>query len=155
MRTPLKPRRRSRHAQAGFSLLESLCALLLFSVGVLGVVGLQSTATRQATAAEFRSTAAMLANDLIARMWLSDRTAATLQASYDSDKAGTGYTSWLAAVRTSGLPGVSDLPPSVHFQTVSGGGTTATASSLATITISWKAPGDTSAHQYTALAQLK
>lgn len=147
--------RPSPDRQAGFTLLESLCALLIFAVGVLGLAGLHATAVRQASAAEFRSIAAMLANDLVSRMWLSDRTAAALQASYGSGGAGPGYVSWRAQVQRSGLPGAATLPPTVVFQTVAGGGTSAVSSSLATITIYWQAPGDTAAHQYVALTQVK
>jgi type IV pilus assembly protein PilV len=141
--------------QRGFTIIEVLVALLIFAIGMLGIAGLYSNAVRQATGAELRTTAAMLATDLIGRMWMSDRTYSTLQASYGSTVAGTGYTSWQATVTSSGLPGVASLPPTVTFTTVSGGGSSAISSSLATITIYWKGPGDSSAHQYVALAQMK
>jgi type IV pilus assembly protein PilW len=75
---------RRHRAQQGFMLIEVLCALLIFSAGILAMVGLQATSVQQASAARFRVVAAMLANDLISRMWASDRTAATLQASFAS-----------------------------------------------------------------------
>lgn len=145
----------SHAAQRGFSMIEGLIGLLIFAIGLLGVAGLYSTSVQQVTSAEFRTTAAMLANDLIGRMWMSDRTYSTLQASYSSADAGTGYTSWKAAVLSSSLPSVTTYPPTVVFTTVAGGGSSAVNSSLATITIYWKAPGDDSVRQYVALTQMK
>jgi type IV pilus assembly protein PilV len=150
---------RRHRAQQGFMLIEVLCALLIFSAGILAMVGLQATSVQQASAARFRVVAAMLANDLISRMWASDRTAATLQASFASTSStsstNTGYASWYAAVQSSVLPLVASQPPTVTFTTVAGGGSSAVSSSLATITIYWQAPGDTSAHKYVAMAQVK
>lgn len=60
--TPRKP-------QGGMSLLESMLAILIFSVGILALVALQSTSVRATTDAKFRGDAGFLANQLIARMW--------------------------------------------------------------------------------------
>ena len=68
--------------QAGVMLIEALIAILIFSVGVLGIIGLQGSATKASTDARYRSEAALLANELIGRMWTSDRTQATLQAAF-------------------------------------------------------------------------
>jgi type IV pilus assembly protein PilV len=143
--------------QQGVMMMEALVAILIFAIGILGLVASQRSAVQGASEAQYRAIAAAQANDLISRMWLSDRTATTLQASFGSSAAGTGYTSWLTAVKSSGLPNVASYPPSVTFSTVTGGGSSAVSSSLATIKVYWKAPGDTSsqAHYYTALAQLK
>ena len=143
-------------------LIEVLCSLLIFAIGILAMVGLQAVSVQQSTAARYRAIAAIQANDLIGRMWVSDRTAATLQASFaSSSSSNTGYASWYAAVQACGLPKVSAQPPTVTFTTVAGGGSSATSSSLATITIYWTAPGETipsgakSAHKYVAMAQIK
>jgi type IV pilus assembly protein PilV len=145
----------SSNPARGFVMLEALVALLIFAIGILGLVGAQSASVKDASSARYRAVAAAMAGDLISRMWLSDRTAATLQASFDSASAGSGYSSWLARVQASGLPGVDEHPPEVSFSTVAGGGSSAVSSSLATVKVYWKAPGDSQAHTYTALAQLK
>lgn len=55
--------------QQGMSLLEGMLAILIFSVGILALVALQSTSVRATTDAKFRGDAGFLANQLIARMW--------------------------------------------------------------------------------------
>lgn len=134
-------------------LLEVLIAILIFAIGLLGIIGLQAASIKEAAGAEYRSIAALQANDVIGRMWASDRTAATLQANFASS-SGPVYLNWLTAVNASGLPGVTTTPPTITFTTVAGGGATPVSSSLATVTIFWQAPGDTVAHSYVALAQL-
>jgi len=57
-----------RH-QRGVALLEILVALLIFMVGVLGLVGLETAMTRAQTETKLRADAAALANELIGRMW--------------------------------------------------------------------------------------
>jgi type IV pilus assembly protein PilV len=57
--------RRSRHTQSGFSLLELLIALLVFSVGLLAVAGLQTVSKQANFEAIQRSTAAQVANGLL------------------------------------------------------------------------------------------
>ncbi|WP_295524981.1 type IV pilus modification protein PilV [uncultured Pseudacidovorax sp.] len=157
MLTPVHIRARRARPQQGATIIEVLVALAIFAIGMLGIAGLYATAVRQASGAEYRTTAAMLANDLIGRMWMSNRDATALQANYGSGSSGAGYASWREAVSKSSLPGASTsaLAPTVTFSTVSGGGTPPVSTSLATITIFWKAPGDATAHQYVALAQMK
>lgn len=69
MRRPLttQPRR-----SAGFTMIEVLVALLVFSVGVLGLVGIQATATRMAGDARDKAVATFLADQILARMMISD-----------------------------------------------------------------------------------
>lgn len=60
---------RPRRAARGVALVEVLIALLIFMVGVLGIVGLQARAVQFSVQAEDRSRAALLANELVASMW--------------------------------------------------------------------------------------
>lgn len=56
-------------AMRGFLLLEVLVALLIFAVGVLGVVGLQAAMTKAQSGAKYRGDAAYLAQELVGNMW--------------------------------------------------------------------------------------
>ena len=60
----VQKRRRSR----GFSLVEALVALLVLSIGLLGIAGLQLTGMRNNQAAYLRSQAVVLADDILERM---------------------------------------------------------------------------------------
>ncbi|MCY4745622.1 type IV pilus modification protein PilV [Pelomonas sp. UHG3] len=144
-------RSRPRHAQSGVMLLEVLIALLIFALGVLGLVGLQANAIKQSGQAKYRADATLLANELIGQMWLSGRTFAILQAGFSS--AGTGgaqYNAWKARVAAA-LPGADSQPPTVALQAiprlptlVAGVETPSTLppGTRVTITMRWKAPGE-------------
>lgn len=142
----------SRREQAGMLLLEALLSILIFSVGVLAIIGLQTTSVKQSSDSKYRSDASLLANELIGQMWASDRTAATLQTNFQT--GGTAYNTWLAEVTNSatGLPGAADNPPTVDFVI-----SPLTGSSQATVTVNWRAPYEatTIVHKYTVIAQIK
>lgn len=55
-------------AERGFTLVEALVALLVLSIGLLGVAGLQLTALRNNNSASYRSQATYLAYDIADRM---------------------------------------------------------------------------------------
>jgi type IV pilus assembly protein PilV len=55
--------------ERGVMLIEALIAILIFSIGILAVVGMQSVAIRNVTEAKQRSDAAFLANELTTLMW--------------------------------------------------------------------------------------
>ena len=65
-----------RPAQRGFALLEALVAVLLFSLGLLGLIGLQTRAITTSIDANDRNRAAMLANEIASTMWLKRSTTA-------------------------------------------------------------------------------
>jgi type IV pilus assembly protein PilV len=153
--------------QSGVMLIEALIALLIFSIGILGIVGLQASAAKASGDAKYRSDASLLANELIGRMWASDRTQATLQTAFASPN-GVAYQNWAYAGVLSGSPGTTTAPavgtvlnalpgaaanlPTVVI--VSSGTETLVASNIVTITVSWKAPNDTAVHNYVAVARI-
>jgi len=54
----------------GVALIESLLAILIVSLGVLGLVGLQASMTRAHSAGKFRTDASSLASEAIGLMWV-------------------------------------------------------------------------------------
>ena len=148
-------------------LLEALIAILIFSNGILGLIGLQGAAAKASVDAKFRSEAALLANELIGQMWASDRTQATLQANFASANGASFQAwAWKGATATPGtqtaagaapgtvlavLPGADANPPTVVIAPSVG---TTLATSQVTITINWTVPGEGTAHQYKAVAQV-
>lgn len=153
----------TKHQQDGSVILEALIAILVFSVGILALVGMQAATISASSAAKYRSDAALLANELIGRMWVSDRTQATLQAAFSSP-AGAVYQDWAWVGGAAGtiaapaegtvlkiLPGAQANPPTVSIAAVA---TTNPPSSLVTITVFWQAPTDATRHQYITTAQI-
>jgi len=61
--------------QTGFSLLEGLIAILVFSIGALGVIEMQARAVQLSTDAQDRANATFLINKLITQVALQDVTA--------------------------------------------------------------------------------
>ncbi len=57
--------------QAGSVILEAMIAILIFSIGILGLVGMQATAVSNVSDAKYRADAAFFANQIIGQMWAS------------------------------------------------------------------------------------
>ncbi len=108
-----------RRSQAGFSLIEVLTAILIFSIGILGLVGLQTQAVQFSSSAEDSNRAALLANEIISVMWINQ------SASVPS----ADYAAWQDRVED---PTVNGLPNGVGDVQVAG--------NVATVTITWRAP---------------
>lgn len=133
-------------------LLEVLIAMLIFALGVLGLVGLQANAVKQSGQAKYRTDATLLANELIGTMWVANRSFAALSASYASANNGAAYQAWQARVAAA-MPGAAAHPPLVTVTQIAplpalvasvpaGPAVGLTASSTVTITLFWKAPAD-------------
>ena len=85
-------------AQRGVALVESLMALLIFSVGLLGLFGLEARVMNFSSESEDRNRAAMFASEVASQMWLNGTVA----------PATADYTALLATVTDQtkgGLPG--------------------------------------------------
>lgn len=148
MKTMPAPRR-----QHGVLLLEVLIALLIFSLGVLGLVGLQASAAKQSGQTKYRADATLLANDLVGQMRLTSRDFATLKSRFDSENnEDVTYLAWKARVEGQ-LPGAGTYAPIVRVTEVkplnaivNGASAPApavlTSSAQVSITIRWKAPGE-------------
>lgn len=56
--------------QTGSVLIEGLIAILIFSLGILALVGLQASSMKATTAAKGRVDASLIANQRIAELWV-------------------------------------------------------------------------------------
>lgn len=126
-------RLRRRNRVRGGALIEVLVAMLIFLIGVLGLVGLQSAMTRAQSESKMRADAAFLAGEIVSRMW-SDLTNV---ASYHAGGCATQArcSEWQGKVATV-------LPRGTGAVAVD------TATGDVAITVGWTMPNGQS-HQYT------
>jgi type IV pilus assembly protein PilV len=66
-----------KSAQQGVILIEVMVAILIFSVGVLALVGLQATMIKNTAASKYRSEAGYIAQSRIGQIWADPDNAAT------------------------------------------------------------------------------
>jgi type IV pilus assembly protein PilV len=135
-----------RCAQQGAFLLEALIGILIFSLGILGIVGLQAQAIRFTNDAEYRAEAVYLANSLISQMWADKRD--TLKANYDSTVGGPRYAQFKTDVQTR-MSGAILTDPIVKVDTADLPAAVTKNSSVVQVQIAWQMPGDTTPHNYT------
>lgn len=74
-----RPRPLACSTHAGFTLFEVLIALLVLSLGLLGMAGMQTMSLRNNHSAFLRSQASVLANDILDRMRVNRDLANTYQ----------------------------------------------------------------------------
>lgn len=55
--------------QRGSMMLEALISILIFSIGILAIIGLQAASIKMSSDAKYRSDASFLASQLVAQMW--------------------------------------------------------------------------------------
>jgi type IV pilus assembly protein PilV len=138
-----------RTTQAGAYLLEALIGILIFSFGILGIVGLQAQAIRFTNDSEFRAEAVYLANSLISQMWTDDRT--MLKAKYDSTVGGPNYVAFKDLVSTR-FKGADVLDPVVKVDTADLPPAPSKSSSVVQVQIFWRLPSEPASlppHNYT------
>lgn len=58
-----------KSAQQGVVLLEAMIAILIFSVGVLAIVGLQAAMIKNTSDSKFRADASYIAQQRVGQMW--------------------------------------------------------------------------------------
>jgi len=63
------PTRSVQKSQKGAVLLEALIAILIFSMGILAIAGLQAAMVKNTSDAKYRSDAAFIAQQALGRMW--------------------------------------------------------------------------------------
>ena len=129
--------------QKGATLLEALIGILIFSVGILALVGMQALAIKQMTDAKYRSDAGFFANEIIGYMWVNRANLG----SYAFSGTGTppaALTGWVAGIQN-GLPGVT---AAANLPIVTVAGTTVS------VTVRWQVPGGSAAHRHITMAYI-
>ncbi len=113
-------------SQKGVVILEALIALLIFSMGILALVGLQAAMVKNTSDNKYRADASFLAQERIGRMWANPNNLGSFSC---TDVA-------------SACADVSNILPN-GTRTV-----TVAARGLVTVNIAWRLPGS-DAHSFT------
>ena len=121
-------------SQSGVMLIEALVAILLFSVGVVAVMGMQAVSIEQVSQAKYRTDASYLADQIIGKMWTDQPNLASY-----ATVGYAGRTSWDAVV-------ASTLP--------NGTGSITVAAPQVTVTINWRLPNETVTRKFTSIANI-
>jgi len=130
--------------QRGSTLIEGLLAIVIFSVGLIGLLMLMASTLVDSADAHYRSEASLLASDLVARMWNGDRSLSGLQQRFgNADTA--EYREWQQRVEAA-LPGAADAPLAPQV--------TISAQREVTVRLSWRAPRAEAAHRLVVQTQI-
>ena len=151
--------------QQGVMLLEALIGILIFSVGILAMVGMQAAAFSASADAKSRAEAAAFANQIISDIWMGvDRSSdANLITSLNNFQLNTGgsdcafsggatdntntiLTGWVSAVTntSTGLIGATATMQQVLVSTAD--------MNRVTVTICWKAPQDARSRKHQVIS---
>ena len=129
--------------QRGATQLEALIGILIFSIGILALVGMQALAIKHMSDAKYRSDAAFFANEIIGQMWVNRGSLG----SYAYGGTGTppaAIDGWVTSIRN-GLPGVT---AAANLPIITVAGTTVT------VTVRWQLPGGADVHRHVTMAYI-
>jgi type IV pilus assembly protein PilV len=157
-----------KRRQHGVILIEALIGILIFSIGILALVAMQTAAISAQSDAEYRIEAGNLVDKILYEMTLNvDRSnAATMQAtlasfahqtttgascSFSGGTSGNALvTAWVSEITTApgGLPGATSTmqqiivdPNPANYNQV-------------TVTVCWKAPNDALPHRHSVISYI-
>lgn len=116
--------------QSGAVLLEALIAVLLFSLGVLALAGLQATMIKNTDDAKYRAEATFIAQQKFGEIWANTRGFASLADYVVTDED------------------VSQLPNGKRTVQVS-------ADRVVTVIVNWTLPGSAVEHTYSTNARIE
>lgn len=134
---------RPRHMRSGCTtergsiLIEGLVAILIFSLGVIALIGMQTLSINESLHGKYRTDASYLANEIIGQMLL--------------DKANV---SSYADTASSQSPQREAWDDRVTASLPNGSATITMDGSNVTVVVSWRNSNETSSHSYRSIAQV-
>ncbi|MDE3209960.1 MAG: hypothetical protein KGM46_04405 [Pseudomonadota bacterium] len=158
----MKNRRNRRSARAmprlasprGIVLIDALIAVVIFSIGIVGMVSLLGTASKLSGDAQYRTNAAMFADQVVSLMWTD---ATTSLVNDFSSPGGAQFKLWSQTIDcasptrgTGCLPGSASYPPTIKITAVPN----SPSDFLVTVTVNWRAPNDLGPHNYVSTTQI-
>ena len=141
-------------SERGVMLIEALVAILIFSIGILAVVGMQAVAIKDVAAAKYRSEAAFLAQELLSQMWTDNGNIGT----YAYTGTGTPpakIQAWVNKVQ-SRLPDGPNQRPVVTLTNLVPAAPAVPTGATVQITVTWRLPEEVAQnlppHSHTVIA---
>jgi type IV pilus assembly protein PilV len=136
-----------RRFQTGSAVIEGLTAITVFSLGILGLIGLQANVLEHNAQAQYRAEASYLAEEIIGLATADALNADcyTLPAAgiCDNTVAEQAAEDWTERVQAS-LPGAGEAPPTVE-RALDG---------TFTVTIQWKRESEDTSHNYVSVTNI-
>lgn len=123
--------------QQGIVLLEALIAILIFSIGVLGIVGLQASMIKASSDAHYRAQASFIAQQRLGQIWVDQDNIAA----YVEDAPGTDI------AESTGLPNGRRV-------TIRGDASCDADLSCVIVKVTWQLPGSDDKHNVTTVARI-
>lgn len=117
------------YEQRGVVLLEALIAILIFSMGILAVVGLQAAMLKNTSDSKYRADASYIAQQRVGQIWVDQ---ANLAAYVENDTD------------------ISGLLPNGTRTTIRDGANP----NQFTVTVRWQQPGADGQHAFTTIARI-
>jgi type IV pilus assembly protein PilV len=134
----------SSMGQRGATLLEALIGILIFSVGILALVGMQALAIKHMSDAKYRSDAAFFANEIIGQMWVN-RASLGAYAYAGTGAPPAAITGWVTSIQNA-LPGVTAAANTLPIINVAG--------TTVTVRVRWQLPSGGDVHQHITMAYI-
>lgn len=120
--------------QSGIALLEALIAILVFSLGLLGMASFQAQSIKNQNESKKRADAAFIANQIVGDMWgVAPDSLASCAGEFAKGAKGCADAPWGDRIEQ-GLPG--------------GKAEVVVAGTEVTITLTWNTPGIAEEHRY-------
>jgi len=134
--------------QSGSAVIEGLTALTVFSLGILGLIGLQANVLAHNAQAQYRAEASYLSEEIIG-LALADAANATCytipgDGTCASATASQSAQDWLTRVQEE-LPGSDLTPPTVTYAP----------DGTFSVTIQWKRQEEDTLHNYVSVTHIE
>ena len=133
-------------SQRGAMMLEALIGILIFSTGILALIGMQALAISYASDAKYRADASFLANQVIAEMWVNrdpvSGLASTTYAYTGSGAVPAPISGWVTAVENT-LPGATSNKPIITVDAATG---------QVSVTVRWRPPNAEAVRNHRSIA---
>lgn len=143
-------RRIQRAQQSGVILLEALIGVLIFSLGVLALVAMQSVSISNVSNARYRVEAAFLANQILSQAWVDRGVNGNNLPAYQFPGGGSpAVNAWVAQVNAL-MPQAAVYPPTIQAIAIPG----VAGGQQLSVTVRWRAPDALAPSNHTAIGYI-